>query len=533
MILMEKKIISCIIGIFLLINFYPFLYGLQHTPQGSVFLGAVHYPVDYLYYLNLIAQGKDRLIGQYQLTLEPMPPFFTYWIYIFLGRFGSIFHISDIIMYQIGVAIFGAVFMFSAYLLLTKVFPHSPGKRILGFLLFMFSNTFPRLIVENGVKSIHPYYSWYNYGEPFLRLSSVPHHLLIQASIMLFIYVFCSWNPHSTAKKRGLYTALSLFTGASLGSMNPIQFFLLTGTLGLISFLRESKHLLKFHIRYIVSNEVPLLAFVVAGAPFVALASLIMRSYIFSYASAWEAAQSPNMPWDQFVHYFGPVFVVSIVGIPMLLRKKNITFRTALWISLFGLFLFFLPFTKRIPVLTFRYLSALPVLVFAMGTTEGIDGISSLFRSAAPFIKSMAVTLLFVLLVPIFWTQLNTRLAYDPANPLLYTTNEQMDVFKKAREISKPDDGFLVYWPFDQVFPSIAARRQYLIRANTTPGTAEKSATALSFLTNKMSQEEKIQFLKQNDIKFIVAYNDAFDKEFPMVKRIYNGPTIGIFKVSL
>jgi hypothetical protein len=526
---MEKKIVTAIIIFFLFINIFPFLVGLSKTPPGKIFLGTVHYPPDYLYYLSHITQSREQFIlTEYLTTTEPMPKLFLGWTYVLLGKLGNVINTPPWFTYQFGLLLFGLCYLISAYLLIAILLPNSPKTRILGFLFFMFSNTMPRLLTESGNIILAPYFSWYNYGEPFLRFDSVPHHQLINASIFMILIAFFKFHQVNKIKK--IFIAIASFTAAvCLGSMQPVQWILLSATLALSTIVFD-----KDQIKKRVRKRLPLLIFILGGFPFLLYLQFVISSLKpYTIASAWEAAQSFTFNWDQYFRYFGPIFLIGLLGLPFFIKTKISPRKTILLITCVSFGLFASPFAKSIPILNFRYLSPLVVLFFATSTVLVIQKFSLLFRSLKPLVQSVLILLLFASLLPLFYYHLQARISFPLNEETVYLSEETYALFKKARSISTLNDVFLIYWPYEVIFPAISGRREYFTTKLLTLDYDRKSGEAYQFLTNKMTIDEKKEFLSKNRISYIIAHASDNIAHNLLLQPVESTNQLTLFKVNL
>lgn len=526
---MEKKIIASIIIFFLFIKLFSFFVGQAYTPPGKIFLGTVHHPPDYLYYLSHITQSREHLIlTEYLTTTEPMPKLFLGWTYVLLGKIGNLFNAPPWISYHFGLFIFGLAYLVSAYILIHLLIPSSSKGRILAFMLFMFSNTFPRFITENGKMIIAPVFSWYNYGEPFIRFDNVPHHHLINASIFIILITYFLYHK-SSRKNRFFLVIISAVAGISLGSMQPVQWILITIGLTLSTLLFDQGS-----IKNRIVFRLPLIIFILSGFPFVLyLKYVISNLEPYKIASAWEAAQSFAFKWDQYHKDYGLVFLVGLVGIPIFLKTKLFSRKTIFLVTLIPLVIFASPISMKLPILNFRLLSPLLVLLLAVCATEAIRVIPKIIKPFTPLIQSVFVTLLFAMLFPLFHYHLQSRVYFPQSEETVYLSRDIYDLFKKAGTISTSNDVFLIYWPYEVIFPAISGRREYFTTKLLTLDYDRKSGEAYQFLTNKITQEEKKDFLQKNKITYIISGSDEQLARDPFLAPIASSKELTLFKVNL
>jgi len=488
---MKRFAIPIIFLIYLVAVFFvPFLSGYVKTPPGKIYLGTVHFPIDYFFYLSHLTQGKQNLIfTDYLYTTESLPKLFLGWIYVPFGRIASVIHLPPIIMYEVMLWIFGFSYLFFSYKLLCRIFPASQKKRILAFLLFLFSNTFPRIVEENGVKFIAQYYSWYNYGEPLVRFPSIPHQLLLQSSIFMMIYVFFAYSEAHKKSHALLMLLCSAAAGLVLGSTQPIQWILISVCLFPLVIFQAVKRR---------SVHIPYLLFVGVGLFFAWYVKGLFAREPFQFMNLWETQQSPFMPLEQFIHYHGPVLLIGLLGLPWFMKTKNLSRYVITAMTILAVTLFFLPISKKLPFLTFRYLSALPIFFYASSAAEGIFSLSKLTRKFQPLVLAMTLTLLCFLLGPLFIRELGEKMNPDKNDTSYYLSHEAADVFEKAREISTLTDTFLVFWPYETIFPALTGRREFIANKFFTIDFEKKNQNAYRYLVNQMPETERLDFLKKN-----------------------------------
>jgi phage shock protein PspC (stress-responsive transcriptional regulator) len=180
-----KRTVAVIILIFTLLNISSYFVMRSRAPQYTVFTGAVHYPPDYLYYLSFITQGKDNwLLGANLKSAETRDLQALNWFYVLGGHLGHMLNLSPQFIYQLLVILASIAYLTAAYALCTVCFPKQPMSRLVAFVVFLISNAFPKITHTASGWDFNFFYPFNNIGHPFIRLSNVPHHTLIQAAIL-------------------------------------------------------------------------------------------------------------------------------------------------------------------------------------------------------------------------------------------------------------------------------------------------------------------------------------------------------------
>ena len=225
-IFMEKLIVAGITILLVFLNSLPSIVGVLRTPPGNVFLGTIHWPGDYFYYLSQFAQGQTHWFWSYDLyTNDFSKQTLVGWVNVFLGKVFSLIGISHMSAYGLLVLLLSGILMWASYILIRQYYPKDVKKRIIAFTLFSFSNALPFLEFQKGAWSLSYYDFWTNNGLPFNRLGGVPHHLIERTMLVLIVlFVLRFWD----GKKAGGWKMFLLwvFFGLVLASLEPVHFFL-------------------------------------------------------------------------------------------------------------------------------------------------------------------------------------------------------------------------------------------------------------------------------------------------------------------
>ncbi len=130
-------IVACIIALATLENVWPLITGLLKAPPGYVFLGTVHYPADYFYYLSQFAQGSQRWLTTMNLfSAESVSPTLVGWSNVLIGRIFHLFGLSPFVAYHTSVVILTIIVLASGYRLAERI---TGDKRIATLALYLFT----------------------------------------------------------------------------------------------------------------------------------------------------------------------------------------------------------------------------------------------------------------------------------------------------------------------------------------------------------------------------------------------------------
>ncbi len=516
-----------IIALFTLLNISSFLIALAKTPKFTVFVGTVHYPLDYFYYLSYIVQGKTHwFAGSSLFSGETTQLDFHNWIYVFFGRIWSF--LPPYITYQIMVVIGSVMFLTLSYALCRTLVPTKRWMAALTWVLFLVSNAFPRLYAQSGQWVLSYYYPWNNYGHPFIRLANVPHHVCIQTLLMGILLAAIRWWKQ---KKKSAWIAASLsIQGFLLASMQPVQWALLAGIFGITAVILAWK---TKRLAGGMSHALPLLLVGAGGiVPALYLKHLVTTPPL-SIAAAWEASQQTYISFLHFLRLFGPLSVIALVGIPLLVLKGTPEATVCVMYTLVSVGLFFSTIPQQLSILNVRILSSIPVLMFAWASAECIGLLAAKLRGNERANAWLLALFVMACTLPVTKQHLveRTTLFTNPSDTQVYVPVGALMAFDAARAMSTPDDIFLVLSPFHTSFPGLTGRRVYVANELATIDFARKQKLGSDFYNNAMTDDEKRSFLRSERISYIFAY--AWGPiSSPDIAEVYKNDFMIVYKVT-
>ena len=289
-----------------LLNQIPLIIGILRASPGFVFLGAVHHPHDYFYYLFQFASGQAHWLASVNpVTTEYRNTQFIGWPNVLLGKLTSIAGIEPVPAYHLSVFFLSLLFLFLSYCLIRRVFADT-HKRILCLFLYLFANAFPLVnLTPNGVHIAYRDF-WFNLGNPLTRLGSTPHHLLLNAAIAALFLSFLRFAKEK--KPNALFVLIS--GSVLLVSTNPVQWVLVGCILGI------------YALGYPILLG-PLLAYLLSGIPIAVYLRNMFLSPAYSQLSAWESSTNQfRLHSSTFVWAYGLVGLLALLSLPILFKKK-------------------------------------------------------------------------------------------------------------------------------------------------------------------------------------------------------------------
>jgi hypothetical protein len=518
-------------GIFSLL---PYLNGLRLQPPGTIYLGTVHYPPDYFYYLSQMVQGERKWIfTDYIWGSEPLRPSLIGWLYVFVGRIFHLLHIPQITGYEIYMAIIALLFAGVAYLLLTRMFPKQKAKTFVSLLFFLISAPFFTIVKTATGWTLAYTRQWYNFGDPFNRLDPTPSHNLNMASVMIgFLVMSIYWNTKNT-KKYFLIIPL-LFAAVNLATSQPVQLGELCMTLGIVAIIRHlkiSRAGIKLSISKIIVDGFPLIIMAIVSVPPMIHLSRITSTPPYSIAKAWEASLQVYLPLYTYIGLYGIIPIIGFLSLPLFLLKRNDAKLLVTVYTILVAFFYFSPIPEKTSILNLRFLSSVLLLFFAPSAAEGIFWICGLLKRFKGITICCFVLLICSLVAPPFILELPIRIHAEPTNPIYYLSQDAYKAILKAKEVSNPTETILTFWPFEKIAPGLTGRKTFLYDKNSTIDYDAKSALAYAFIINKMTPEEMYSFLKKYNIRSVVTYADSLTAVPNFLTPVFESKTMKTYVV--
>lgn len=438
-------------------NMAPLVIGWLRTPPGMVFLGTVHHPADYFYYLSQFAQGQYRWITSVDLyTSEVLKPSFIGWSNVLMGHL-----IPPIIAYHTSVLILTVILLFAAY----KLF----GSKVALYLFVLF-HAFP--IIRDGQPSYGDY--WNNFATPFVRMGSVPHQLLLNIAAMILVY--------SVMKKRPIFIGISGFV---LASLQPVLWMLILGVTGMLSIRRS--------LIILTSGILPILYL-----------TKLFDTQPFLQLKLWEAAQHNYFDAKGFILATGPIFLIAIIALPAYLSSQSFQKRFFVYFAALSLALFLSPIPAMLGFAQVRFMSTLTILCLSI--------IAANLLQKNTKILYVTLIILTIILLPNHLTSIRLATAFTPDNAYYYLSRGDYNLLQTAARVSTPNDTFLVLWPYNVVFPALTGRKTYTGHPLLTINAKSKDETVHRFFSNNLTSHEATNILSTNHITYVIAYTWT---EFP------------------
>jgi hypothetical protein len=507
-------VIALLITLATLENVWPFVAGLQQTPSGFTFLGTVHHPADYFYYLSQFTQGSERLITTIDLfTSEAIAPSLVGWSNVLIGRVFSLVGLSPIVAYHVSVLILTVGVLVSAYYLAQMVLK-SKVMATIALYLFALFHAFP--LLRDGKPSYGDY--WNNIAVPRVRLGAVPHQLLLNLSSITLVYLFLNiLEKQRMTKVTGIGIILSSFT---LAMLQPVLWVSIIGVL-IIALLIQN-HLNRFSAK-------ALGLIVATGAAPLLYLSRLFTTLPFSQLKAWESANQPPVTFEHFISASGPILLISLLVLPVFLAKKSLSHFFLTLFSFGSVAIFLTPVPKMLGFSSVRFMSTLMILGFSIIAAYGLS--ITLARWKWALVAVLAA--LTIYLFPNHLHMIALYSSFDPKNSFQYLSVSDTNFLIATKRHALSSDTFLVIWPYNLVFPALSGRKSFHGHPLLTISADKKEKLAQTFFDGTMPEAEIATFLAKGNISYIItAPWKPLTFTSPQLTKIDSTDTLELYRVS-
>ena len=493
-----------------LLNIFNILFWAFQIPPKKIFLWVGHYFPDYLTYIQVMTQGArgSWLVDNFYTTDETTGIFLGWWPDLILGKISRIFHISQPFTYWLAVVVFSLILSLLIFYIITLVFPQKAVLvPISAFLLTLFSGPF----FEYKSGQFFPYDYWYAPTILFKRFGSIPRHILDQIlALLAFIFLVKTISDIRRLSfpqiiLRAFLVALPIqimLTFSLLSAVIAITFFVIGIYYLLFSFLRARELFVRFFIFFFT------LALLIAPV------ALLVKSQAHQPGPLLRGAQ-----WDLSMQaQFTPAFLVLIVGPLLLLTpfglikylKSLSPIRLLLAIFLcVSLVILYTPLGPFLGSASIRFFSPLNWIVFSVLAVVGIEFLSQFLK-----FKKTRLTVIFVTSLLLLYA-VPSHIAFNQGR--IKTDRESLHFFNYFPEelyqgfayldthgtlpgavLNRPEGSLGL------VIPIFTKHKAYISPTLFTIGVDKKWTLTLQFYQRKMTPDEALNFLTQNDIDYVI-----------------------------
>ncbi|KKR32647.1 MAG: hypothetical protein UT63_C0036G0006 [Candidatus Gottesmanbacteria bacterium GW2011_GWC2_39_8] len=512
------------------ISLYPTIFFVLHSPPDRVFPFLHNNAADFYYYLTLMNQGANgNWLAFDYYTTETLKPSLIEVFFVYLGKFGSLFHLSMPLTYFFSRLIFGTLFFFFAFYLIGKILPR--GYRKIAFLLTVIAGPVIKTSIVNGKVVTSTFLDWWTGIDPVHRASFLPHHLLGNALLLVSIIFLFNYFR----KKQTISLLWAGFASSFAGFIHPPNVIILILTTVTTIFIYLIKEIINQNkvagdaregprlraaesehrrggtggrTRGMIRFFLPLTIFCFfSGLPVLILLSQTTLGFPWSIIPEWETKQFYPLS-EELLGGLGPIFLFSLIGIFWIFQNpalENIFIGTWAFLPLICIY-----FSNIFHLNAVRFLQGAPFVPLSIMT-----GFSLLFLgkkiSKSHFKNSLkyliyGITLIILLsfYIPALKVELSSQIAeYTPIYSNIYLTKTTFAGLEFINKNIPPKTHILSSFYTGNYIPAFTDNVSFLGHHTYTYNLEQKQAALNIFYGGKMTDAEAKQFLDNYKITLI------------------------------
>lgn len=548
--LINKKEILLVIILALFVTFLSsarYFSELFQIPKNHVFIGMSHYYEDFYYYLDQFYQGAHGGWMTYNnFTTEALKPTALYFNNVLLGKIGGYFGFESFVSYNLSLIILKYVYFIVSYLLLIKIFPKNKKLRLASFVLFLFATSFPVIqLTKDRLINLGPVIIFRAKNTFFSRFENIPGNYVQRILFITLLLVTAKYSELVKNQKIQFINSILFIIILTILTMwltlsDPIN--------GLIFVLIFFLFLFNFNIR---NNFSKYFHYFLPLAISISLGFLIISAVMWTFINSDPVYLQANI-WDyneyvkQFsllnlfrhIQAFGMLGMLFIVGtISLLKRKRSIVENILLSASYISIFGFLLPYLFKIPIPGFRFFTATTYLFLSVIAVYGILFIETILnKKIFSIIIILYLSISLLTIYPIFLKEIAK--VEEPSFHFTYMPKELYDGLITLRNLL-PKDAIILANPSsttDLYIPGLTGKKVFTGHSITTLNAKEKDKIATKFYYEWTDSGTALEFLKRNNIKYILhtKYANNFESNelktyYPFLKEIFRNNITAIF----
>ena len=532
----------------------------MRKPSDHVFVGMQGYFEDYYYYLDQFNQGKEgKWLTENRFSVERFPPTIIYFNHLLMGRIGGLFGWESFQSFNYFGLFFKFLFIGISYYLLFCYITIPKRHKIIAFLIFLFSSSFPSFIIKQGSLIMSESVDvWRTSNRILSRFgTSPPNNLLVNflfvGLLIILLGIFQSEftvinkNKHNHLEGRAISSKLFLiifviFSYILLTLGDLVVSSVLLATCYILLFIRKIP-LEKFSILPVFKTITVIFSFIMLFISVITLQS-VFADPVYKLANSWDIYQYHQqikaIGLMNFIKGFGMLLPLFLAGLVFLLRKKDrsIYDDAAIIIVLLAWSGYLIPLIFQLPIPGFRFL--FPAVYIFMS----IMGMYTLIKIAKKIRLAYSLPLLIILFVCINLLSLypgwikSVKPVVEPDYHFAYIPNDlyQGLIFLRTAE---PKNSNVLASPateIDLMIPGISGRYVYSGHFLTSYNSKDKDIQANELLFGQKESLTAQNFLKENNIGFIVATKyvgasrEIIKTKYPFLKIVFENPMVTIFQ---
>lgn len=558
----RSTILTVLCLVFVTFSFMPSLYDLymaKRLPGDRAFVLEHNYMFDFNFYLSRIREGSEgRYLVVEKYYNEPHSGSLLQIVYLYLGKFGNLFHLSPPAIYHLSRLVFGFLLLFVTSRLALRLLPG--WFAVVAFLFAVTAGSYPKPVWFHGFWRFATYMGWWSVIDPLQRITFIPHILLGQIGLLVLVGYLGGRNK--TIRLPILWGVVGFFIGIIFPPTLVVIYtlFAVITSIELVTLLTEKENRQRIRIvSYFYSSVFGRIVFGILSVPALLYLQLQFKILPWSALSLFDIQHRIILPYNEYYLALGPMLPLGILGgILALFRRERKLFPYVAWIaSVFLLFKIFENVPQQSPS---RFTEA--AIHIPLGFLAGyLFYLAVSFMQKIKFLpaigREISVKVLYVLMSLIIlagtgvmgsmvlwlsdqvvWKQLATWPVPIGAE-LAYPLKDFMDAIYFLRDNTNKNAVVFTYITAGNYIPAYAGNFVYIGHANT-PDEDGKEKISARFFKGDMNIEEAKSLLAMNHVSYVyygpqelaLGNISGLQTKYPFLNPIYNNPHVTIYTVD-
>lgn len=532
---LEESIVAFLILILITLSISPNFYFYFKTPASSIYTFLHNSVSDYPYYVSFIRQGTyGRATTIDQFTTESQSSGFIHIFYLWLGKIGGVFSLSPILIYFLARVILGVIFLLISYRFIAY-FLKLKWQRLLAFIFFISSSSFPHVVQTNKGINLWSYLSWWTEIDPFRRATFIPHflmgHIGLAAGLLLLLYLFETYNIR--------YLLYAVIVGVAVGLAHPPSLGMIYYILGMYFVTK----LIFFTSRnfFLISPVLRALLFVFLFVLFTS-PSLIYIHRTTNNIFPWTLMKAQEslfyaISLPEYLLALGPIFVLGLLGILFSLRGESLIL--TLWVIIdivmipLSRVIAFTPLPLRIPTFAnIRFLSMAIQLPLAILAVFFLVFVKEHFGKKFFWVIIGLYTILTIVMYP---GSISGQLQdFSSVSQFVYPKKALIETFNFLENLGNEKDTVLASADSSLLLPLFARNKVYFGQAIYTDNNPLKSKKVEEFFAGGMTKCDAYKLVNEGRIRYLLGEEATFREkieQYSFLKQMYAKDKISIYEV--
>lgn len=546
---MTKKIIFILSLFFVFLSFSPTLYELNYAknlPKDRALELVHNYVFDYNFYLSRIREGQEgRWFVTEKYYNKPHSSSLFQIVYLYLGKIGALFRLSPPAVYHISRIIFGFILLLVIGKLVISMF--TGWWSVVSYLLIVTAGSWPILVKLGDFWRFSTHWGGWSAIDSLERITFIPHVLLGQIFLLLFIWKFCVVYEKKNISGWFWWWNLGLIAGIIFPPI-LITVYTIFVVLSVLEVIGNKS------IKELKSLILPKVVFGIFSIPAILYLQIMFKVQPWHALAIFDIQHRSTLPYTEYFWALGPVLPLGIGGLILaLVRKDKKYYPFIAWIMALGLlFVIFEHVPQQSPTRFTQMLINVPIGILTTYLFYTLwylcDKCKRSLTSVSRLLLGIVITNIMLLGMSVMLSSLGWQMdqvkwkregtwLYPVGVELVYPLKDFMDGIGFFRLNTKTSDIVLAYEAAGNYIPAYAGNYVYLGHANT-PDEDNKLKIAARFFSGKMSQEEAKEFLTRENIKYI--FFGPQEKElgninnmllvYPFLTSLYTNSRVTIYK---